>query len=115
MPFGGLWKVLFWTAPVIAFFFWYISDKQSQHEEKQDVQKLELKRDFAQMNAEFDGKGDPDYWNKRSKELEQQLEQKKTRAKVAEARVDKMMGSAHEAEDGISDDDLEKLKRMSSE
>lgn len=43
---GGMFKVVIWLAPVLAFLFWYISQKQ-------DAQVDDMKADFAQFDENF--------------------------------------------------------------
>jgi len=108
-----MWKVLFWLAPTIAFIFWYVSQKQEQHDVKQEVRHNNFERDFAQMNAEFEGDSDNGkYWKEKAKRLDIEAEAKKAKAAEVEERTEKMMKSAAQAQDEITEADLKSLQNM---
>lgn len=119
MFFGAMWKHLLWIAPVTAFIFWYVSQKQEQAETKQEVRQSSFDRDFAQMNKEFEGGSDhkenAKYWEEKGNKLEKEQAKKEAKAEKVETRSDEMTKSLHNEEDQITDKDLQELGKMSKD
>lgn len=47
MNLNGLFKVVLWLAPILAFVFFYISQQQAEHKVSIEKQSAEIDRDFS--------------------------------------------------------------------
>ena len=117
MPFGGMWKIVFWLAPAIAFVFWWVSQKQEQAEAKQGVRQSNFDRDFVQINAEFEGKNNDNskYWKEKAVKIDTEIEKKEKKAQEEDHRSEEMTKSLKKSEDEITDKDLQALQKMGNE
>jgi len=80
----GLFKHLFWLAPVLMGIFYYISMAQNTADVKMQKDELEFDRDFAMHKA---GTTSED-WLKIAKDKEQRLKEMESRVQVAQDKQD---------------------------
>lgn len=64
MNFGALFKVVLWTAPVLAFIFLYISQQQQEQKQEMKIETAEFDKEFAAMNKSMAStKEEKAFWN----------------------------------------------------
>lgn len=90
----GLFKHLFWLAPVLMGIFYYIATTQKEHESKMDKDIAAFDRDFA---IEKSG-GDKEHWKKVAVQKQQELEQTQVEAQAAKEKANEIYKRLEEAQ-----------------
>lgn len=114
MNFGAFFKVIAFVAPTLAFVFYYVAQQQDKQEAKIEERNVNFDRDFAQMNAEFEGEASSGYWSERKQESEDKIQQTKEKVKVTEVKSAKMLEEMDQGLSELSADDLRELRGMAN-
>lgn len=115
MNFGAFFKVIAFVAPTLAFVFYYVAQQQEKQEVKIEERNVNFDRDFAQMNAEFEGETSNGYWSERKQEAENKIEEKQKKVKVAEEKSVKMLEEMEQGMNELSANDLRELQGMAND
>lgn len=115
MNFGAFFKVTAFLAPTLAFVFYYVAQQQDKQTAVIEERNTNFDRDFAQMNAEFEGKDSSAYWTERKNEADRKIDDKQKKSKLAEAKSDQMIQQMDQGLQDLSADDLKELKGMAND
>lgn len=108
MNFAGLFRVVLWIAPVLAFIFLYISQQQQEQKAEMKVETAEFDKEFAAMNKAMSlDSSEKAFWSEEMKKHAKTEDTAKQRAKVENRKSDKMI---EEVEKELNQTDFSKIK-----
>ena len=79
----GVFKYMFWLAPVVMGIFFYVASQQQATEAKLDHEALEFDRDFAIAKSKFDSS-----WEAVAEEKSDKIKKLELRAQELEKKAD---------------------------
>jgi hypothetical protein len=92
----GIFKYLFWLAPVVMGIFFYVASQQQATEAKLNQEALEFDRDFAIAKSKFDSS-----WEGVAEEKSDKIKKLELRAQALEEKADKAYAKLEQASEQI--------------
>lgn len=85
---GGMFKVALWLAPVVAFLFFYISQKQEAQVDDMKAEFSKFDEDFARMSAGISTGNEKIEWQEVKEKAALEHKQAKEKASASQKKVD---------------------------
>lgn len=103
---GGIFKVLLWTAPVVAILYFYITQQQQQQTTDMKLDNAQFDEEFASMNAQF-GKN-TEFWDDKAKKSHEKAKELEQRAAKEQAEMDDSLEAMKQELENTNPDDFRK-------